>query len=219
MLRALPMHLISVLKLSIFVALSLGAFGSVAAKDLERSFGESTFRLSVPGAFAHESSGSPNAAVKTFGFATEPRADATRGLLQVTLVDLELMGGRYYHPVSAQELADRMIVSVAKDRRDWSLKTADAELSGVAAVRMAWSGARMSPVLGSSTAQWVAMEGVMYCGVMDGIGFALHVRDLKDAGGKTLELGEEAIRSFRLSLPSSPEGSEPPEPPESLEPR
>jgi hypothetical protein len=152
-----------------------------------------TFRLQVPEDYSVKSDASPGPGVRTFGFATEPRSDGTRGMIQVTLIDLKKSGAP---PVTLDALGTAMIEGVRRRRTQWITKESATEIAGVPGKRIEWSGeAELAP--GRPP---VGMRGVMLVGIKGDVAFALHTQDLSAFASGALPICEKALNSFTLTL-------------------
>ena len=164
-----------------------------AAGRSTHDFEEHTFSLDLPDGYTLQGDASPKPGFGTFGFSTQPRSDATRGLIQVSLVDLtQAPPGE---TVTVDRLAAVMIDGVRRRRTRWEQTESEVRVAGVTAKRIAWSGS-VEPGFGRPA---VNMRGVMIVGIARNLGFSLHTQDVTTFADTTLPLCEEALLTFATS--------------------
>lgn len=175
---------------------------SVHAQSTAEVFAGRPYSLVLPAGFVLAGRASPSPAVTTIGFASPPRPDGTRTLVQVSLFDLQAVS-----PDAAPTLeafAASMIGAVRVRRGDWSQTDGTVQVSGVQAVRIAWRGSSgPSPERPTTTAP-AMMRGIMLIGIKDGIGFALHTQDLERYADSTLVVTERALLTFAIMPRTAP---------------
>lgn len=167
---------------------------SAAAGRATHEFEKHTFGLDLPVGYAFQASAQPKPGFGTFGFSTEPRNDGTRGMIQVSLVDLtQAPPGE---TVALDRFAAVMINGVRQRRTRWEQTESDVRVGGVGAKRIAWSGS-MEPGFGRPP---INMRGVMIVGLTKDVGFALHTQDVMTFAETTIPLCEQAMLTFALAL-------------------
>ena len=110
---------------------------SASEKTVTHKAGRVSFTLNLPDGYSLASEVSPRAGFKLFGFATDPRSDGTRGLIQVSILDFEAMNAG---PFELEKVASQMIGAIQTRRSDWQATEARVAASGVPAIRVDWSG-------------------------------------------------------------------------------
>jgi len=151
------------------------------------------FSLQLPEDYSVKSDASPGPGIRTFAFSTSPRSDGTRGIIQVTLIDLKKSGAP---PVTLDELGSSMIEGVRRRRTQWITKESALEIAGVPGKRIEWSGqAELAPGLAP-----VGMRGIMVVGIKNDVAFALHAQDLSAFASGALPMCEKALNSFTLTV-------------------
>jgi hypothetical protein len=170
-----------------------GVLVSLAAGRSTHEFEGHTFSLELPQGFSLQADASPQPGFGTFGFATDPRHDGTRGLIQVTLADLSKSSRG--ETITVAQFATVMIDGVRRRRSRWELTESDVHVGGIAAKRLAWSGST-EPGFGRPP---VNMRGVMIVGIAKDLGFSLHVQDVATFADTTLQLGEQALLTFAVT--------------------
>lgn len=123
-------------------------------------------------------------------FASTPRADGTRAMLLVTLLDVR----DRQSPDLLQRFGKEMIEGVARRRENWTVQTTETKIGDAPAIRYEWSGEAQLPNAGGIA----EMKGVMICGIDGGIAFSLHTQDFVEHA-QSLEAGEKALRTFRIA--------------------
>jgi hypothetical protein len=167
---------------------------TLGAERSTHKFNAHAFSLELPSGYTLQGEGSPRTGFAVFGFATEPRLDGTRGLIQVSLLDLSQAPAG--EKVSLEKFATAMIDGVRKRRSQWNQTESALEIGGVSGKRIQWDGAS-EPGFGRPP---VAMRGIMIIGIKKDVGFSLHTQDLVPAADSTLPLGEQALKTFALTL-------------------
>jgi hypothetical protein len=152
------------------------------------------FTLDLPETYRLAASATPGPGVKSFGFATAPRSDGTRGVIQITVVDL-LKAGAPAGEVTLEQFAATMAAGVRGRRTVWTQNDSTIDLDGVTARRIQWSGSvEVSP--GGPTR---IMRGIMIVGLKQGVAFALHTQDVAEVAASTLPICEKSLLSFSLN--------------------
>jgi len=168
------------------VALAVAASASPQSRTF--TFERHTFTFDLPPAYSPAGDASPGPGVRTFGFSTEPRSDGTRGMIQVTLVDLKQAGAP--DNVTVEKLAGSMIDAVHQRRTDWIQKAADQEIDGVPGRRVEWWG----------SVQTARFHGVLIVGMKKDVAFALQTQDLASHAASNMSDCEKALLSFALTV-------------------
>jgi len=162
-----------------------------------QAFGGDTFRLNLPVGYRLVGQGSPGAGMMAFGFATNQRPDGTRGLIQVTLVDLDKLSTK--PPPTLEEFAASMIGGIRQRRNHWQQSESSVDVDGVHTKRIKWSGTN-EPSLERPSQQAVsAMHGVMVVGIKGTVAFTLHAQDVEPFAVSSLPASENALMSFTLT--------------------
>src|SRR4051812_27041661 len=105
------------------VLVSAGVCLRGAPQPATYDFDRHTFSLDLPGGYTFQGDQSPRPGFKTFGFSTDPRQDGTRGLIQVSLVDLSTAPPG--EKVTVDRFADAMIKGVSERRTHWEQKDSE----------------------------------------------------------------------------------------------
>ena len=163
---------------------------AVSAQTARQEFAGHTFALQLPPGYQLAGQGNSTTAMKTLGYATEPRADGTRGLIQITLINLG-SDPKEREP-SLAEFAAAMIGGVRQRRTQWTEAARPVDLNGAAATRIEWSGSSAPPE------RTVTMHGVMIVGIKDHIGYSLHTQDVEPFAATTMTKAEQALMTFTL---------------------
>ena len=174
--------------------LTIGTVLPMAAQRSTHEFEGHKFSLELPTGYQLQADASPQAGLKTFGFSTDARSDGTRGLIQVTLLDLS--GAPQGQTVTLDRFAAAMLKGVSDRRSNWEQTESELQIAGVRAKRIAWAGSR-EPGFGRPA---VHMRGVMIAGIKKPLGFTLHTQDVAAYADATLPLGEQALQTFALTL-------------------
>ena len=174
--------------------LLVGMSVSLAAELSRYDFEGHRFSLQLPPGYVLEADSSPRPGFKTFGFSTEPRGDGTRGMIQVSLLDLS--GAPAGETVTLEKFAAAMIDGVRQRRSGWEQTERDLQLDGVRAKRIEWAGST-EPGFGRPP---VNMRGVMIVGIKKNLGFALHTQDVVAFTDTTLPACEQALQTFAMAL-------------------
>lgn len=165
-----------------------------AAQRPTYEFEGHTFSLDLPAGYKFQADQSPRPGFKTFGFSTDPRQDGTRGMMQVSLLDLS--GAPAGEKITVEKFADAMIKGVSQRRVRWEQKESDLTIAGVRGRRIEWTGST-EPGFGRPA---VVLRGVMIAGISHDIGFSLHTQDGAAFADTTLPLCEQALRTFALTI-------------------
>jgi hypothetical protein len=166
-----------------------------SAENATGAFWKYSFALDLPAGYALEKEASPGPALKAFGFATAPRRDGTRGLVQVTLLNLgEVAGGP---GVTLESFAEQMIGGVKRRRSNWKATNTDVTIAGMRAIRIAWSGTAEASA--GAAASGIPARGVMIVGIRGDLGFSLHTQDVEPWSASELPKCEKALLTFRLA--------------------
>ena len=169
----------------------------LASQATVQAFGADTFRLSLPAGYRLLGQGSPGPGMMAFGFATDQRADGTRGLIQVTLVDLDrVSAGR---SPTLDELAASMIGGVRQRRNAWQQADSFVDVDGVHAKRIAWSGTNEPSPERPTQQAASAMRGIMVVGMKGTVAFVLHAQDVEPFATTSLPVSEKALMTFALT--------------------
>jgi hypothetical protein len=167
---------------------------SVAAGRSSHTFEGHTFSVEIPEGYSVQTDASPKAGMGTFGFTTQPRSDGTRGMIQVTLLDFSKAPPG--ETITLERFAAAMIGAVQRRRTRWEQTESEVQVGGGAATRIAWSGS-VETGFGRPP---VHARGVMIVGITKDLGFVLHTQDVMPLADTTLPLGEQALRTFRLTV-------------------
>ena len=166
----------------------------VAAQKSSHGFEGHKFTIELPAGYVLHADASPQPGMKTFGFSTDPRSDNTRGMLQVSLIDLSLAPPG--ETPSLDKYAAAMIKGVALRRSQWEQSESSVKIAGVPGKRIQWAGAT-EPGFGRPP---VHMRGVMIVGIKRSVAFTLHTQDVVAFAETTLPLCEQALNTFALTL-------------------
>jgi hypothetical protein len=173
--------------------LTIGTVLPMAAQRSAHEFEGHKFSLELPTGYLLQADTSPRPGFKTFGFSTDARDDGTRGLIQVTLLDLTAApDGK---SVNLERFAASMIKGVSERRSNWEQTESEILIAGVRGKRIEWKGSR-EPGFGRPP---VNMRGVMMLGIKGPLGFSLHTFDIVAFAETTIPLGEQALRTFALT--------------------
>jgi hypothetical protein len=151
--------------------------------------------MSLPTGYSYIARQSPSRAVTVIVYSTNPRADATRGLIEVSLVDLNASGE---HP-TLRGFADAMIRGVRSRHSDWRQADSTVQVAGVQARRFEWTGSSGPAPDRPGNLPALAMRGVMVVGIAAGLGFALHTQDVRPYADSNLVACERALLTFSVS--------------------
>jgi hypothetical protein len=176
------------------VLLAIGTVLPMAVQRVTHDFEGHKFSLQLPAGYLLQADPSPRPGFQTFGFSTDARPDGTRGLIQVTLLDFS--GAPDGQTVTLEKFAATMIKGVSDRRSNWEQTESEMQIAGVRAKRIAWAGSR-EPGFGRPP---VNMRGVMIAGIKKPLGFTLHTQDVVAFAETTLPEGEQALRTFALTL-------------------
>jgi hypothetical protein len=179
------------------LALLLGCLSTpLLAQATRQGFGPDTFNLQLPAGYALLGAASPGPGMKAFGFATSPRADGSRGLIQVTLIRLDSVPSA--DTVTVDQLAASMISGVRQRRSNWQEADSAVTVDGVSSRLISWSGTNEPSPERPSGSPVLAMRGVMIVGVKAGVAFALHAQDVEPFASNALAASEAALKTFAL---------------------
>ena len=176
------------------VLLAVGVCLQATPQGSSHDFEGHTFNLDLPPGYVFQAEESPRQGFKTFGFPTDPRQDGTRGMIQVSLLDLS--GAPPDEKVTVERFAEAMIKGVSQRRSRWEQKNSDVKIAGVFGKRIEWAGS-VEPGFGRPA---VHMRGVMIVGIKNNVGFSLHTQDGAGFADTTLPLCEQALQTFALTL-------------------
>ena len=176
------------------VLLAIGVCLQATPQGSSHDFEGHTFSLDLPPGYVLQADQSPRQGFKTVGFSTDPRQDGTRGMIQVSLIDLS--GVPPGEKVTLERFAEAMITGVSARRSRWEQKDSDVKIAGVPGKRIEWTGS-VEPGFGRPA---VIMRGVMIVGVQNNVGFSLHTQDGTGFADTTLPLCEQALQTFALKL-------------------
>jgi hypothetical protein len=171
----------------------LVCIASISARpyDAAHEFEGHRFTMQVPESYQLGNEVSPMPGVKNFGFVTEPRSDGTRGIIQVTLIDLKKSGAPA--GLTLEKFAASTIESIRSRRMQWMAKESAQRITGVAGRRFDWSG---MADLGHGRMTGT-MRGVVMVGLKGNVAFALTTQDFTMDALRTCE---KAMLSFSLSV-------------------
>jgi len=175
---------------------ALVALGSArgAGQTVTYSFNAHTISLTLPPDYRFQGEASPTPAVKTIAFTTEPRPDGSRGLIQVSLVDLQQVGAA--QRPTLEHFTHSIVDGVRQRRSQWKEAETLVEVGGVRARRVEWSGSNEpSPERPPSQAPSM-MRGVMIVGITGDLAFALHTQDVEPFAAATVPKSEQALMTF-----------------------
>lgn len=161
------------------------------------AFGGDTFSLRLPAGYQLMGQRRAGPGMIAFGFATDQRTDGTRGLIQVTLVDLDSVPAGA--PPTLDELATSMIGGVRQRRDHWEQADSSVDVAGVHAKRITWSGTNEPSPERPSGQAVSAMHGVMLVGIKGTVAFALHAQDVEPFAVTSLPASEKALMTFTLT--------------------
>jgi hypothetical protein len=159
-------------------------------------FASHTFQLSLPDGYELGVEKSVEARAKVFAFGAPPRSDGTRSAIGVTLLDLRREN------LSLERLTEKFRAAARQLTTVWDGRETDARLAGVPVKRVEWTGA--ADLGRPGLPQVVAMRGVFYVGIKDGIGFSVSARDSEPSAATTVPRCERAIASFSLEREAQP---------------
>ncbi len=165
-----------------------------AGQTVTYSFNAHTISLKLPPAYRFQGAASPTPGVKTIAFTTEPRPDGSRGLIQVSLVDLQQVGAA--QRPTLEHFTHSIVDGVRQRRSQWKEAETLVEVGGVRARRVEWSGSNEpSPERPPSQAPSM-MRGVMIVGITGDLAFALHTQDVEPFAAATVPKSEQALMTF-----------------------
>jgi hypothetical protein len=173
--------------------LTIGSVLPLATQRSTHEFEGHKFSLELPTGYVLQADASPKPGMKTFGFSTDPRNDGTRGLIQVTLLDLS--GAPAGEKVTLDRFAAAMIKGISDRRSNWEQAESEIQIAGVRAKRIEWKASR-EPGFGRPP---VNMSGVLIAGIKGPLGFSLHTQDIASFADAAIPLGEQALRTFTLT--------------------
>lgn len=172
------------------LTVSLLASGTTTATG---TFCGRAWSINVPVGY-HRTSAAPDERMSTTAFAPGPRADGTRPMVQVTLIDTrETSGTRDFR----RKVAESLIAGVQRRREEWQVQMSEARVGDMPVFRYVWRGVTVPASDGASVR--VAAQGVMLVGVKDGLAFALHTQDVDAHAAETIPANEAAMVTFRLT--------------------
>jgi hypothetical protein len=186
-------------KLALLVLLGSAA-SSAQTPRTPMQFAGRRFSIDLPPEYRFPAQASPSPAMTTFAFTTAAHADGTRGLIQVSLVDLRAMP-RDEGEMSLSAFGAAMIDGVRHRRAQWQETRQAATVAGVSGMQIQWSGSDgPSPELAAQHAP-ALMHGTMLVGIRDHIGFVLHTQDLDTYWATSGPRGTRALRTFTFQSP------------------
>ena len=168
-----------------------------AGQGFTYSFDGHAFSLQLPPGYRFQGEASPMPGFKTFAFATDPRPDGTRGLIQVSLVDLTQIGST--ERPTLDRVTRSMVDAVRRRRRQWKEAESSVEVAGVPARRVEWSGSNEPSPERPRSQTPSMMRGVMIVGIGGALAFALHTQDAELFAGATVPKGELALMTFAFA--------------------
>ena len=163
-----------------------------AYAETPRQFAGRQWSIDVPAGYT-AADARPDETMITTAFTPAPRADGTRPLVQVTLIDLRRSSGS---PELVAKFAEAMIAGVQRRREEWQVEKTTDRVGSLGVTRYAWSGVTIPAADGA--AQRVKARGVMLVGVDGGVGFVLHTQDVDVHAMETLPPNEKVLRTFRF---------------------
>jgi hypothetical protein len=177
--------------------LLLGA-GPASAERTTRTVGRVHFTLDLPAEFRSVVCKNQSPGVDMCGFITEARADGSRGLIQVSIVDFKTIGEAA--PPTLEQFSSVMVRGIERRRRgDWKQTESDTTIGMVAVRRTEWmASAEVEPGGGVKPGP-ARMRGIHYAGISRGIGFALHTQDFETHADPALARAEKSLLTFTLS--------------------
>ena len=170
---------------------------SAGEKKVTHKAGRVSFTLILPDGYTLASEARPRAGFQLFGFATDPRSDGTRGLIQVSILDFEAMKAG---PFKLEKVASQMIGAIQTRRSEWQATETRVAASAVPAIRVDWSGGSAPDAARPSQLAPAKMRGIMITGIKDGVGFSLHTQDIEPITETAIPLGEKALLSFAMRV-------------------
>lgn len=180
------------------LALLLTALASTS-QTVTYSFNTHTFSLDLPPDYRLQGEASPTQGLKTFAFATASRSDGSRGLIQVSLVDLTQVGSTQRPTLS--HFTRSMVDGVRRRRSQWKETETSVEVDGAPARRVEWSGSNEPSPERSPSQAPALMRGVMIIGIHGDLAFALHTQDVEPMAAATVPRGEHALMTFTVTRP------------------
>lgn len=169
--------------LRILASLLVAATTLAATNLAERPFrGQIASIAPPPGYVLHDPPTQPPLGT-TYALVGAARADGTRPIVQITLLELP-------DDKTPDTFSQSMIAGVAKRRGNWKVQTSDLTLNGIKVKRHQWTG--------TAPTQGLAMRGIMLTGTSGKVGFSLHTQDLAKYAAQTLPIGEKSMATFRM---------------------
>ena len=176
------------------VLLAVGVCLQATPQRSRHDFEGHTFRLDLPPGYVLQADQSPRQGLKTFGFSSDLRQDGSRGLIQVSLLDLSgAPAGGEGHLGEIRGSDDQGCQRATQPLGTEGERGKDRRRTGK---RIEWTGS-VEPGFGRPA---VDMRGVMIIGLKSTIGFSLHTQDRAAFADTTLPLCEQALQTFTLSL-------------------
>ncbi len=171
---------------------------TLAGQATIQTFGNDTFTLSLPAGYQLLGQSSPGSGLRVFAYATAQRANGTRSLIQVSLIDLDQAAPG--SPPTVDEVAAAMIGGVRQRREQWEQTESAVEVAAVPAKRIAWSGTNAPSPERPSQQPASAMHGAMIVGIKGNIAFTLHTQDVDPFALTTVPECEQALMGFTLAV-------------------
>jgi hypothetical protein len=168
-----------------------------AAQNATGVFAAHAFSMQLPPGYSLIGEAAPTPAFHTFGYATDPRPDGNRGLIQVTLFDLTAVPDSE-RPTLEAFLAT-MVQGVHRRRANWTERDSSVQCDGVLARRVAWSGSNEPSPERPQSARPTMLRGTMIVGFKDNVAFALHAQDTEPYADSAVVTAERALRTFSLT--------------------
>ena len=161
------------------------------AAQTRYTFDAHSFTISLPQGFSLVTEASPEPGYKRWTFATDTRADGTRGIMQVGLFEAARMGGS--PPID--EFTKTMASTLQAAYTNFSGQVQSLPFLGDSRL-VQWSGSLPIPESGVS----LPIRGLMVLGVQDGLYFRLDAFDAETMAPQTLPAADLALASFRLMV-------------------
>ena len=149
--------------------------------------------MTLPEGFSAAEQRNPSPGHKTFAYVSEVRADNSRGIIQISLMDFKRGG---VAGITLDEFAQKMISGIRRPYADWKETQTLVTLDGVPAKRIAWSGTMQPP--GGSGPERVGVAAVTILAIKDEIGISLQALD-RETRSSGLRPIESAFMTFALS--------------------
>jgi len=135
----------------------------------------------------------PDPGRKEFIFTSDPRADGTRCVVQVTLFDFTKIGAP--PTLLVDQFAEQLLVGMRQTYPDLMTTTADkfVPAMGLPAKRIEWTGSRQN-----DAGEKVAIKGVMLFAIDSGLGIWAQAFDAAARASDTLSAAEKSLSDLRV---------------------